>query len=109
MNPEAEEIINEFRTQEMEIPPVDFAKLSPEIREIIESAYFAGTGFSSNKNPEHTTKNIEFCQVSLPAEMITEINLIIKKEKWMGFEDPDEFLREAVRENILRYNPPKKQ
>lgn len=42
--------------------------------------------------------------VNLPKEMVDTIDRIVKKRKDLGFVSRDDFVRDAVRESIAKYN-----
>lgn len=45
----------------------------------------------------------EYTKVNLPKEMVTEITKIIENDKRLGFVSIQEFVKEAVRNNIVKY------
>lgn len=45
----------------------------------------------------------KYKSVNLPTEMIDEIYKIVKKRKNLGFVSVDDFVRDAVRENIIKF------
>lgn len=47
---------------------------------------------------------IEYEKVSIPKEMINEIKRIIETDKKLGFVSLQEFVKEAVRRNIVFYS-----
>jgi metal-responsive CopG/Arc/MetJ family transcriptional regulator len=46
---------------------------------------------------------MDYKVVNLPKEMVTTIDRIIKKRKDLGFVSRDDFVRDAVRESIVKY------
>ena len=49
-----------------------------------------------------TTKT-EYDKVGLPKEMVAEIKRIIETDKRIGFVSIQEFVKDAVRDNIVKY------
>ncbi len=47
---------------------------------------------------------IEYEKVSIPKEMINEIKRVIETDKKLGFVSLQEFVKEAVRRNIVFYS-----
>jgi metal-responsive CopG/Arc/MetJ family transcriptional regulator len=47
---------------------------------------------------------IEYEKISIPKEMINEIKRIIETDKKLGFVSLQEFVKEAVRRNIVFYS-----
>ena len=45
----------------------------------------------------------EYEKVSIPKEMINEIKKIIETDKRLGFVSVQEFVKDAVRESIVKY------
>jgi metal-responsive CopG/Arc/MetJ family transcriptional regulator len=52
----------------------------------------------------HDKTKIEYEKISIPKEMINEIKRIIETDKKLGFVSLQEFVKEAVRRNIVFYN-----
>ena len=52
----------------------------------------------------HDKTKIEYEKVSIPKEMINEIKRVIETDKKLGFVSLQEFVKEAVRRNIVFYN-----
>ena len=52
----------------------------------------------------HDKTKIEYEKISIPKEMINEIKRIIETDKKLGFVSLQEFVKEAVRRNILFYS-----
>ncbi len=51
---------------------------------------------------EGKTKD-EYKKVSLPEEMVNEVIRIIESDKRLGFASIQEFVKDAVRDNIVKY------
>ena len=49
------------------------------------------------------TVKTEYEKVSLPKEMVSEIKRIIETDKRIGFVSVQEFVKDAVRDNIVKY------
>lgn len=45
-----------------------------------------------------------YTKVSLPKDMISEIRLIIETDKGLGFASAQEFVKDAVRKNIIFFS-----
>jgi metal-responsive CopG/Arc/MetJ family transcriptional regulator len=52
----------------------------------------------------HDKTKIEYEKISIPKEMINEIKRIIETDKKLGFVSLQEFVKEAVRRNIVFYS-----
>jgi len=52
----------------------------------------------------HDKTKIEYEKISIPKEMINEIKRIIETDKKLGFVSLQEFVKEAVRRNIVLYS-----
>jgi metal-responsive CopG/Arc/MetJ family transcriptional regulator len=52
----------------------------------------------------HDKTKIEYEKVSIPKEMINEIKRVIETDKKLGFVSLQEFVKEAVRRNIVFYS-----
>ena len=52
----------------------------------------------------HYKTKIEYEKISIPKEMINEIKRIIETDKKLGFVSLQEFVKEAVRRNIVSYS-----
>jgi metal-responsive CopG/Arc/MetJ family transcriptional regulator len=52
----------------------------------------------------HEKTKIEYEKISIPKEMINEIKRIIETDKKLGFVSLQEFVKEAVRRNIVFYS-----
>jgi metal-responsive CopG/Arc/MetJ family transcriptional regulator len=52
----------------------------------------------------HNKTKIEYEKISIPKEMINEIKRIIETDKKLGFVSLQEFVKEAVRRNIVFYS-----
>ena len=49
------------------------------------------------------TGKTEYDKVGLPKEMVNEIKRIIETDKRIGFVSVQEFVKDAVRDNIVKY------
>ena len=49
------------------------------------------------------TGKTEYDKVGLPKEMVAEIKRIIETDKRMGFVSIQEFVKDAVRDSIVKY------
>jgi hypothetical protein len=52
----------------------------------------------------HDKTKIEYEKIGIPKEMINEIKRIIETDKKLGFVSLQEFVKEAVRRNIVFYS-----